>query len=54
MKRFLLYYKIGSLNFYQRVFFATIDDAKDFVTSSNAFAWKILDMYKGEFIESSK
>lgn len=54
MKRFLLYYKIGSLKFYQRVFFPTVDEAKDFVISSNAFDWKVLDMFKGEFVESSK
>lgn len=51
MKRFLLYYKIGSLKFYQRVFFATIEEAKAFVVSSNAFDWKVFDMYKGEFVD---
>ena len=54
MKRYLLYYKIGSLKFYLRVFFPTVEEAKDFVTVSNAFEWKIFDIFKGEFVESSK
>lgn len=54
MKRYVLYYKLGSINFYQRLFFSTVDDARLFANGQPLASWKILDFYKGEFVEYSE
>ena len=54
MKRYVLYYQLGSIKFYQRLFFASIDEAHKFASENPFATWKIFDFYKGEFVEFSE
>lgn len=49
MKRYLLYYRIGTIRFYQRLFFSTIEEAEKFVHSVPHQGYKIFDISRGDF-----
>lgn len=51
MKRYILYYKFGSLKFFQRVFCYSPEDCHNILNDVSCVEYRIFDVFKGEFLE---